>query len=174
MAHGSNSGGERPWCVLGLSDVEHEVAGVEVRSLPCRVGRGMSSDVAGWDVLAEEAQCILRLGAGGHLEMEEVSGIPLLLNGETVCGGERLCLGEGDLVAVFPRDLEFTVRDLRVEADGVEGGEDTRGSIAGDTINAPMECSLCNAAVLPTVPHTTSLPVLFQFAVLRQHRCSRL
>lgn len=154
----ANDGGEgRPWCVLDFSDAAHGVAGVAVRSLPFRVGMGtQASDLVGGEVLAGEAQCVLGV-AGGHLELEAVADIPLVVNGETLRGGERRRLAEGDSVSVFAfGELAFAVRNLRVEADGSGGGEEGRNSIAGGAVNATMEC--CDATVLPTV--------------LAQHRCS--
>ena len=84
------------------------------------------------------------------------------MNGETLREGECRRLGEGDLVAAVSGSLEFTVRDLRMEVDGLGGlgleglglggaglGEGFKSSNAGGTVDA-MKCPIYIATVLPT------------------------
>jgi hypothetical protein len=148
MAQGSAEGDEERWSMLGIRNSVQWAAGVAVHSLPLGIGRGAQEE------RVEGAKCTsLRLfGEGGRLELEAVDGSPLLVNGEAVREGECHRLSEGDHVAWVAAGLEFTVRHLRVEVDGLGGagpGEETWSSQAGGTFVDAMTCSICLTTVLP-------------------------
>jgi len=100
----------------------------------------------------EEAHCILRLRAGGEMELETLCDAPVLVNGETLHEGDRRRLGEGSLLAVVAGRMEFKVRDLRVDVNGL--GEETQIYQAGG-VGEAMTCLICISTVLP---HTTYFP----------------
>ncbi|KAJ1463933.1 hypothetical protein T484DRAFT_1872082, partial [Baffinella frigidus] len=132
MAQGTAEGDEERWSTLWTSNAVQWVAGGAVQSLPFGIGRGAQEE------RVEEAKCTsLRLfGEGGRLELETIGGPLLLVNGEAVGEGECRSLSEGDHVAWVAAGLEFTVRHLRVEVDGLGGagpGEETWSSQAGGT-----------------------------------------
>jgi len=82
--------------------------------------------------------------AEGLFEVEGVSGLPLLLNGEALREGERRRLRPNDLVGLAG-GLELTVRESRGK------GEEGQGSGAGaqNTVADAMACAICLATVPP-------------------------
>ena len=95
----------------------------------------------------------------GVVEVEGVTGAPLLVNGEALREGERRRLGEGDLLALVAGGLEFTVRESRRKEEAKASGKGVRSTVdvasstvddAKSTVLDAMACSICLSTVLPS------------------------
>jgi hypothetical protein len=140
------SGGERRVFLLRFSEA---APGVAMQSLGERGGATSGLVAEDEPLEAVQPETAKQSGFGSHaeglFEVEGVSGLPLLLNGEALCEGERRRLRPNDLVGLGAGGLELTVRESRGK------GEEGQGSGAGahNTVADAMACAICLATVLP-------------------------
>ena len=151
-----------PWCVLELDDGgPQDFAGVAVRCLPFRIGRGPGMDLVLRDKRVFELSCQLERGAGGRLELAATSGgrgghTPVYVNGELVREGHRRVLVEGDRMVIGeggPQKVQnpgptFCVRHLRDGGDAGDG-DHLRGHAALQSVDETIQCTICMCTVTP-------------------------
>ena len=151
------------WCVLAPDDGgAQDVAGVAVRCLPFRIGRGAGADL----LLSDErvtSGCELVRGTDGR--MTATSGGGVYVNGEIIREGHCQVLVESDrlMMAVGERGPgkvhqpgpTFRVRHLR-DGGGAGDGDQRCGDAALKSMDEAIQCMICMCTVTLR-PHSRAL-----------------